>query len=54
MRDSLDGPLPDEKIRSRMVGALGRIVTEDMRFAESPLGEEILSMTEDYAQYQSE
>ena len=50
MRESLDGKLPKASTRSRMVGALGRILTEDMTFAEGKLGTKILAVTEKYAQ----
>ena len=35
--------------RERMAGGVGRLVTEDMRFAESPLGSSILTIADDFA-----
>jgi hypothetical protein len=37
--------------RSKMAGALERIVTEDFIFSESPLGEEILKLSGDFAEF---
>ncbi len=31
-----------------MAGGVGRLVTEDMRFAETPLGSSILTIADDF------
>lgn len=40
--------LPSER-RERMAGGIGRLVTEDMGFAETPLGSSILRIADDFA-----
>ena len=38
----------DRAIRRKMAGALGRLILEDMRIAESQLGQDILSFAADF------
>jgi hypothetical protein len=40
--------LPRDR-RERIAGGVGRLVTEDMDFAESPLGLSILELADDFA-----
>ena len=46
MVDSIDVP---KDRRTRMAGALGRLVTEDYAFSESALGREILELADGFA-----
>ncbi|MCP4546773.1 MAG: hypothetical protein GY835_09955 [bacterium] len=46
MQDSVEEP---RERRVKMVGAVGRLVTEDFTFSESPLGGEILELAGDFA-----
>ncbi len=46
MQDSVE--VPRER-RVKMAGAVGRLVTEDFAFSESPLGGEILELADDFA-----
>lgn len=51
MLDSLDAP---KERRARMAGAVGRLVTEDYVFSESPLGGEVLGIVDDFASFLSQ
>ena len=46
MEHSLEAP---RERRVKMAGALGRLVTEDFAFSESPLGGAILKLADDFA-----
>lgn len=50
MRNSLDGELPDKETRSKIIGHVGYVILDNMSFAESPLGEEIVTLINDYAE----
>jgi hypothetical protein len=47
MLSNLDSP---RERRERMAGALGRLVTENYQFSESPLGTEILALADSFAE----
>jgi hypothetical protein len=46
-----EGLIFSRERRAKMAGALERIVTEDFAFSESPLGEEILKLSGDFAEF---
>ncbi len=48
MLENLDAP---QERRARMVSALGRLVTEDYAFSESPLGREVLEIADEFASF---
>ena len=46
-----DGLSLDRERRSKMAGALERLVTEDYAFSESTLGEEILKLSDKFVNF---
>ena len=46
-----DGMTLNHERRSKMAGALERLVTEDYAFSESTLGEEILKLSDEFAKF---
>jgi len=57
LRQMLDsfcsGEIEDHKFRKKIVGGLGRIVTEDYSFSESSLGSQLLEIGEQYLNFKS-
>ena len=48
IRNSLDGDFPDAETREKVVGNIGYIILDNMPFAESPLGEKIIDLINEY------
>ena len=49
LRDSLsNGKYPDKETRIKLIGHVGYIILDNMQFAESPLGEKIIDLINEY------
>lgn len=48
IRNSLDGDFPDRETRLNIIGNVGYIILDNMPFAESPLGEKIIDLINEY------
>jgi len=48
VKKQLNGDLPKLKDREKMMGGLGRIITDDFEFSESNLGSKIIDLSEKY------
>lgn len=48
MRTSIVDKKTDKKMKSKLIGGLMRLVTEDFEFSESDLGTEILEVANQY------